>query len=1085
MNRLLSLVASVLFVLSARAADVRVSILDPFGTVLTNKNVLVTAMSLPRGVSGGTAVQTKRIFNTSTTNYFWISNAPAGVYLVQPPSPGAEFRFVVWETNSTFNAEDQLVAAAANTFPSDTVAYGAAASDRRYLLRSEYSETAGVDTNTVLSLAGDMVWDLNTNGAMIFAGNGAGLSNAHATKVDGILMGAPGDTLFLGHLDGVQNVYAVDSRVHFTNSTLRAPAFAGNVGTFGSVSSSNGFFGDGSSLSNVTGALTAAVSNQWRLDATNAANAATNLHGNVVTHNVSEFDAAGAATAATNTPSLVRSNQIAPLTSVLTIPGGGGGTDASGLVGYPLATAANNGVVSTNDRYRLDIESMYGLPERLPPMGFWTWYAYAGSANLGDITNIVEFLLRNRLDQFGWNTVLYAHMYATNRDPVTQLLVPRAGLFPNNDPAAYSAWLHSLGLKVGMYFSGGTYSWLTPGLTGVWGGGDAGIGSGRYYLGSGAITNVQNFWYKDATNAILSWGLDFVILSIDDAEVNQNFFNFCQTWAKAIQDCERPIFLAISTHYFEPWIPTVGNAWLHVAPGADDASTSITNDLNKFQDVARFAKWVQPAHFPLADHICGGNGMSIQRQFTHHCLMSSAAFITVTNEWPAVMAWYTNRLAIEILRDPAVIAASMHTNANGLMVWSKPLGMPDSTNLAVGTLATNHNDVTILHTNTITWGELGLPTNTGVCTVEDVYGKTFEYHTNSLTVTNGEGLFRFFRVRAGVRDQLVPGTNYLSDLQFRSGWTNFNDYAHVPSRDQTLNGYAIMYNGGPWRGLGLNVGGWLEYEVNGKADALVIRYVGIDTNHLGGTVHLSVYADGIYLGGSSNHTAYADASALILSIPRWTKRVQLLTSGTFPYYMLLADAYFVSGVQSPMLGRSVGLTAGAGLSSTTNAFGDVTLTVPGAGLTNFIQIPVSELAYVPPDGAQAFPTFDPLNTYMAGGHGCVPRVSTTALRFGCQLKRSNVLGTNIMLVSRFISTTANNNFNYAQRIGYATNNATTSIDTNVTGLLMLTAASTPYSVTNSFIIPTTNAIVWIDTGSGAGAVTNTIGLLEFYFGSGN
>jgi subtilase family serine protease len=89
----------------------------------------------------------------TVTNAFWISNCVAGLYLfeVQAPPTTTTFRVLVPDTNGVVYAHSNLVASANNTYPPDTVAWGTAASDARYLRRGEAGASA---TNVYHSAAG-------------------------------------------------------------------------------------------------------------------------------------------------------------------------------------------------------------------------------------------------------------------------------------------------------------------------------------------------------------------------------------------------------------------------------------------------------------------------------------------------------------------------------------------------------------------------------------------------------------------------------------------------------------------------------------------------------------------------------------------------------------------------------------------------------------------------------------------------------------------------------------------------------------------------------------------------------------------
>ncbi len=127
------------------AAEVYVSLTD-FGLVAnaTNRTVLISGNSLPRGSSSSVILREKRRVDTGTNSYFWISNAVEGVYLIQVLAPPAltEFRILVTNTTAVIGANSNLAASANNTYPPDTVAYGAAASDLRFAGRGAFDNLA-------------------------------------------------------------------------------------------------------------------------------------------------------------------------------------------------------------------------------------------------------------------------------------------------------------------------------------------------------------------------------------------------------------------------------------------------------------------------------------------------------------------------------------------------------------------------------------------------------------------------------------------------------------------------------------------------------------------------------------------------------------------------------------------------------------------------------------------------------------------------------------------------------------------------------------------------------------------------------
>lgn len=167
MKRLFSIAILLwLWLAPAIAQDLYVNLVDHgLGlSAATNRTVFVTGNSLPRGVSSGVVLTDRTRHTTDVTGGFWVSNAQVGVYFIDviKPTfasfPAARTTFYVLVTNTTgvIYARENIVANPGNTYPPDSVAWGAAASDARYLLRSEtnlISSSGGTSTNAVISIA--------------------------------------------------------------------------------------------------------------------------------------------------------------------------------------------------------------------------------------------------------------------------------------------------------------------------------------------------------------------------------------------------------------------------------------------------------------------------------------------------------------------------------------------------------------------------------------------------------------------------------------------------------------------------------------------------------------------------------------------------------------------------------------------------------------------------------------------------------------------------------------------------------------------------------------------------------------------
>lgn len=158
--QLLSSICILLGALSVLAApDLYVNVTDN-GLGLesaTNRTVIISSASAPRGQSGGITLTDKWRKTTDVAGGFWISNIVQGVYFVDVlkpsfasyPAERTTFYLLITNTTGVVYARDAVVANPGNTYPPDSVAWGAHASDRRYLLRSEAGSIGGGVTNFV------------------------------------------------------------------------------------------------------------------------------------------------------------------------------------------------------------------------------------------------------------------------------------------------------------------------------------------------------------------------------------------------------------------------------------------------------------------------------------------------------------------------------------------------------------------------------------------------------------------------------------------------------------------------------------------------------------------------------------------------------------------------------------------------------------------------------------------------------------------------------------------------------------------------------------------------------------------------
>ena len=99
---------------------------------------------------------------------------------------------------------------------------------------------------------------------------------------------------------------------------------------------------------------------------------------------------------------------------------------------------------------------------RTPPMGFNTWNTFGENINESVIKETADAMVEKGLLEAGYNYLVIDDCWSEReRDPETGKIVPDKIKFPNGMKAV-SDYVHSKGLKFGMYSCAGTMSSLMP-----------------------------------------------------------------------------------------------------------------------------------------------------------------------------------------------------------------------------------------------------------------------------------------------------------------------------------------------------------------------------------------------------------------------------------------------------------------------------------------------------------------------------------------------------------------------------------------------------------------------------------------------
>ena len=297
---------------------------------------------------------------------------------------------------------------------------------------------------------------------------------------------------------------------------------------------------------------------------------------------------------------------------------------------------------------------------RTPPMGFNNWNSTQCRAEFNEamIKGIADIFVAKGLKDVGYSYVNIDDCWALPSRNSSGALVPDPARFPNGIKAL-ADYVHSKGLKFGIYTSAGTKTCNTAGFPG-------GLGHEQ----------------QDA-NTFASWGVDY--LKYDNCN-NQGVD--AQQRYKAMRDAlaktGRPIVYSLcewgkTDPKVWTWGAPVGNLWRTTG----DISDKWTSMISKAQANRVLAQYAGPGHWNDPDMLEVGNGgMTAPEYRTHFSLwaMMSAPLLIgsdlrkVSDDNFSILR---NADVIALDQDTAGKQATVLSSNAGLVVYSKVLANGD------------------------------------------------------------------------------------------------------------------------------------------------------------------------------------------------------------------------------------------------------------------------------------------------------------------------------------------------------------------------------------------------------------------------
>jgi alpha-galactosidase len=297
-----------------------------------------------------------------------------------------------------------------------------------------------------------------------------------------------------------------------------------------------------------------------------------------------------------------------------------------------------------------------------PPMGWNSWNHFAGRVTDKDIRDSADMLVSTGMRDAGYIYVNIDDTWEAGRDPQGNILTNEK--FP--DMKALTAYVHSKGLKIGLYSSPGPKTC-------------AGFEGSYQHEEQDAKT------YAD-------WGFDYLKYDLcgyreimdkeagKDQEKAYAMMHAAYTkMDKALKATGRPIVFSLCQYGWDSvwkWGPTVGgNLWRTTGDIQDNYRSMAEIGFSQ----AGLSKYAAPGHWNDPDMLEVGNGKMTTDEYTTHMTlwaMLAAPLLAgndLTKMSPADKAILINKDVIAIDQDPLDKQGDRVSAEGPFEVWSKPL----------------------------------------------------------------------------------------------------------------------------------------------------------------------------------------------------------------------------------------------------------------------------------------------------------------------------------------------------------------------------------------------------------------------------
>lgn len=288
---------------------------------------------------------------------------------------------------------------------------------------------------------------------------------------------------------------------------------------------------------------------------------------------------------------------------------------------------------------------------KTPPMGWNSWNLFAGRIDDQTVRTIADAMVSSGMRDAGYVYINIDDTWEGVRDAQGNLQANHK--FP--DMKALAAYVHSKGLKLGIYSSPGPRT-------------------------CGGYPGSYGHEEQDA-KTFASWGIDYLKYDWCSAGMiykNSQLQPVYQKMGRALESTDRPIVFSLCEYGLgdvQKWGPRVGgNLWRTTGDIRDEWSSMLKN----IEEQVPTAPYAGPGHWNDPDMLEIGNGHMTDDEYrTHMSLWAlSAAPLLAGNDvrsmTAATKAILLNRDVIAVYQDSLGKQATPVTNGN-LQTWIKPL----------------------------------------------------------------------------------------------------------------------------------------------------------------------------------------------------------------------------------------------------------------------------------------------------------------------------------------------------------------------------------------------------------------------------